>query len=60
MVDGAAVAVAEIFGSIAFLTATTMLPLALLGAFMALRRTAPEGRKKLAVSVMSGRAGEEQ
>ena len=60
MVDGAAVAVAEIFGSIAFLTATTMLPLALLGAFMALRRTAPEGRKKLTVSFMSGRAGEEQ
>jgi uncharacterized membrane protein len=39
VIDGAGVPVAELFDSIAMLTATTMLPLALLGALAAVRAT---------------------
>ena len=61
MIDGALVPVAEIFASVAFLTATTMLPLALLGVFAAMRRIpASVPRRGLAAGLAHGRAGDKR
>lgn len=61
MVDGAVMSVAEIFASIAFLTATTMLPLALLGVFAAMRRNpAPARRRDMTAGLVPDRAGDER
>lgn len=59
-VNGAGVPVAEIFSDIALLTATTMLPLACLGAVAALRLGAAGARRPIIGAFRYSRAGDER
>ena len=61
LVEGAGVPAAELFGAIALLTATTMMPAALLGVFAALRLAAAGGEAGAETpELMPGRAGGER
>ncbi len=60
LIEGAGVPVMEIFASVAFLTATTMLPLALLGVGAALRLGAPSPDEADAGELVTDRAGGER
>jgi putative membrane protein len=57
LIDGAGVPVMEIFASVGLLTATTMLPLALLGVFSALRLGAPAVAEDEAGELVPDRSG---
>jgi putative membrane protein len=59
LIDGAGVPVAEVFASIALITATTMLPLALLGVLAAMRLGAVPAREDGAGALVPDRAAGE-